>query len=33
VAAKLSDPELTYAAEHLGEDLLHFRFAFEVTEE
>ena len=26
-------PQLTYAADHPGEDLQHFRFAFEVTEE
>ncbi|MBV8337286.1 MAG: hypothetical protein JO358_17970, partial [Alphaproteobacteria bacterium] len=26
-------PQLTYAADHPGEDLPHFRFAFEVTEE
>jgi hypothetical protein len=26
-------PQLTYAADHPGEDLPHFRFAFEVTDE
>ena len=26
-------PQLTYAADHPGEDLPHFRFAFELTEE
>ena len=26
-------PQLSYAADHPGEDLPHFRFAFEVTEE
>ena len=26
-------PQLAYAADHPGEDLRHFRLAFEVTEE
>jgi hypothetical protein len=26
-------PQLTYAADHLGEDLPSFRYAFEVTDE